>query len=367
MTDQTNDVPVPVPGVMDVPDYFQGASSAPGIDQPIKLSSNENVYGSSPRVADAICDAATEVHHYPEGTAQALSHAIAAVHDIDPARVLTSTGSDDLIPTLMRAFLQRGDEGHFFADAFPKYRTNLIGIGANPVQMPRDKDRDYALCLESVSRQLTARSKLLIVDNPCNPTGAVFDADALSRLHAALPGNVVLAIDEAYVEFSDIGDAALRLAQGHQNIVVFRTFSKAFSLAGLRIGWCTGAPPLLAAMQRLRPTFPLTNLSIAAAIAALDDRPHMEKSVAMIRQTRSRVVNALRAAGWNIQQPHGNFLMLRGALSAPLTIKAAQSLLLSMGILVRPLTIQGGEPVLRITIGTDAHMQCVIQTLCPHG
>lgn len=358
---------MPVPGVMDVPDYFQGASTAPGVANPIKLSSNESVYGPSPRALEAIRDAAATAHLYPESATRSLTDLIAELHSLDPACVLTSTGSDDLIPTLMRAFVQREDEGLYFADAFPKYRTNLIGIGARPVEVPRDKDQGYALCLESLRRTLTARSRILIVDNPCNPTGAVFDADELRRLHAALPSHVVLALDEAYVEFSDNGDCGLQLARAHSNVVVFRTMSKAFGLAGLRIGWCAGAAPLLAAMQRLRPTFPLTNVSIRAAIAALRDRRHMERAVADIRQTRTRAVVALRAAGWSIPEPHGNFVMLRAAATAPMSIDVASSRLLDRGILVRPLTIQGGEPVLRITVGTDEHMRLVNDVVCPAG
>ncbi len=359
--------PVPVPGVMEVPDYFQGASVTPDMADPVKLSSNENAYGPSPAAVAAIHEAASAVHLYPEGSAQQLTEAIAKYCGLASQDVLVSTGSDDLIPTLMRAFMQRDDEGLYFADSFPKYRTNLIGLGAKPVEIPRDKNRNYALCIDSVSRGLTARSKILIVDNPCNPTGAILNADELVRLHAALPGNVILALDEAYVEFSDIGDAGLQLAKAHHNVVVFRTFSKAFALAGLRIGWCTGAAPLLAAMQRLRPTFPLTGVSIHAAVAALQDRAHTEQSISRLRKTRSHAVSRLRDAGWAINEPHGNFILLRAVENSPMSIEAASRQLLEHEILVRQLKIQGDEPVLRVTVGTELQMDRVIDLLGQSG
>ena len=352
--------PTPNPGILDIPDYFQGGSSIEGVAEPVKLSSNENMYGPSPYAVAAIRAAAEKAHIYPEGQATVLNQALGARFAIPAERIVTSTGSDDLIPMLIRAFAAPGDEVMYFTDSFPKYTNYVLGAGCRPVVLPRDKDQGYEVQVENVASALTPRTKALILDNPCNPTGAVLDADRLSALHAALPSDVILLLDEAYVEFSDLGDAGLRMAASASNIATFRTFSKAYGLAGLRIGWCTGSEVLVSALRRLRASFPVTVPSIDAAVAALGDQAHTEQAISAIRATRARVSTRLRAAGWDVPESHGNFVLLRGG---PMERDAANDRLLAAGILARPLTIQGGEPVLRMTVGTDAQMDLVLSAL----
>lgn len=154
----------------------------------------------------------------------------------------------------------------------------------------------------------------------------------------------------------------LRLASTHDNVVVQRTFSKAFGLAGLRIGWCAAAPHIIEAVLKIRPTFPLSHPGIAGGLAALEDGEAMRASVAAIRATRSRVLAELRAAGWHIPEPGGNFLLLRTA-AAPMSYEAAMEALLAKGVLVRPVRLTGNEPAIRISIGTDAQMALVTEAL----
>ena len=247
----------------------------------------------------------------------------------------------------------------------PKHRGALLGRGIRgctflQVVLPRDQDGGYAVRLSDVEGALTPRTKALILDNPCNPTGAVLDAAQLAALHAALPEDVILVLDEAYVEFSDVGDTGLEMAAGAGNIATFRTFSKAYGLAGLRIGWCTGPEVIISALRRLRASFPVTVPSIDAAVAALEDRAHTDRAISAIRATRARVTGRLREAGWQVPDSHGNFVLLRGG---PMDAATANARLLGAGILARPLTIQGGEAVLRMTIGTDAEMDLVLLAL----
>jgi histidinol-phosphate aminotransferase len=359
--------PVPNPGVMDVPGYFQGASHFDGMIEPIKLSSNENAHGPSPAAIEAIRDAAASVHIYPEGQATVLNEALSRRHGIPSDRIVTSTGSDDLIPMLIRAFAPPGSEVMFFEDSFAKYPIYTFGSGCEPVVVPRDKNADYRVRLADVRAALSPRTRFLILDNPANPTGAILDAAEIKSLHSTLPEDVILILDEAYAEFSDLGDMGLALACEAPNVVTMRTFSKAYGLAGLRIGWCVGAPEIAEAMRRLRASFPITVPSIAAAVAGLGDVRHFEYAIAAIRRTREAVVSRLRARGWRIPGSHGNFFLIRFEGEPPMDYEAAQTALVAENVLVRPLTIQRGEQVLRVTVGTDAQMEHVTRALCGEG
>ncbi|WP_158971412.1 pyridoxal phosphate-dependent aminotransferase [Chachezhania sediminis] len=354
--------PVPVAGIMDVPPYIQGASGAEGVADPIKLSSNENPYGPGDRVKDAIRGAVDDIHLYPESNASALAEALADFWHLPVDRIVTSTGSDSILPYLMRAYLDRGDEGLFFTDAFPKFRTYAIGQGSVPVEVPRDKDADYVVEPAAVAAAITHRTRMVYIDNPGNPTGVVIPPDTIRAIHTLLPPDVMLVLDEAYAEFSDIGDSGLQLAATADNVVVQRTFSKAFGLAGLRIGWCVAAPHIAEAVLKIRPTFPLSLPGIAGALMALEDGERMWANIAKIRATRATAVAALRAAGWRIPEPGGNFMLLRTE-GAPMSYDDAMAALLAKGVLVRPMRLHGAEPAIRITIGTDAQMAPVIDAL----
>lgn len=179
--------PVPVAGIMDVPPYIQGASGAEGVDDPVKLSSNENPYGPGEKVKAAIREAVASIHLYPESNASDLGKALAAFWDVPAERIATSTGSDSILPFLMRAYLGRGEEGLFFTDGFPKFRTYAIGQGSVPVEIPRDKDDDYAVDPAAVARAITPRTRMLYIDNPGNPTGVVIAPEVVREIHALLP------------------------------------------------------------------------------------------------------------------------------------------------------------------------------------
>jgi histidinol-phosphate aminotransferase len=331
---------------------------------PIKLSSNENAYGPSPAAIDAICKASTSAHIYPEGQATVLNEAPSRRFGIPADRIVTSTGSDVLIPLLIRGFASPGSDILYFEDSFAKYPIYVLGAGCEPVVITRDKNADYRLRLVDVRTALTPKARFLLLDKPANPTGAVLNADEIRALHATLPSDVILILDEAYAEFSDIGDAGIVLALEASDVVTMRTFSKAYALAGLRVGWCVGAPEIVEAMRRLRASFPITVPSIAAAVAALGDTRHFEQSVAAIRQTREAVIARLLAHGWRIPDSHGNFFLVRFEGNPPMDYEAAQTALVAGNVLVRPLNIQGGEQVLRVTAGTDVQMAPVTQALC---
>ena len=355
--------PTPNPHVMDVPGYFQGASHFDGMTKPIKLSSNENAHGPSPAAIKAISGAAGSAHIYPEGQATVLNEALSKHFGIASDQIVTSTGSDDLIPTLIRAFAPPNSEVLFFEDSFAKYPIYALCANCKPVVLPRDKNRDYRVRLNDVTAAIGPKTSILLLDNPANPTGAVLSAKEVRDLHETLPGNVILVLDEAYAEFSDLGWFGLDLARQASNVLTVRTFSKAYGLAGLRIGWCVGAPEILEAMRRLRASFPITVPSIDAAVAALGDQKYFEHVIRAIRQTRKSVIGRLRGHGWHIPDSHGNFFLVRFEANPPMDFEEAQLALEAENVLVRPLTIQGGERVLRITVGTDAEMEPVTRAL----
>ena len=348
---------------MGIPEYLRGASNYRGAQASINLASNENTYGPSPHVVEAIRSAASDVHLYPKDTESELSDALSRYWDIPVSRIVLSSGIDDLLTMLSRAYLGPGDEALYFADSFAKYKISTLATGATPVQIPRDKDQDYRINLEHVASALSKHTRILFLDNPGNPTSCLLLPEQLTELLEILPSTVILALDEAYIEFSDTADSGLKLAQRKENVVVFRTFSKAYALAGMRVGWCTAAAPIVSAMNRMRSVFPLSSPSIAAAVAALEDRKYFETTVAAIKKTRSRVLRILREAGWRVPEPHGNYLMLRFTQAAPVSYDDAIERLSSHRIHARPMVIQGDETVLRLTIGTDAEMDCVLHAL----
>lgn len=224
--------PIPNPRVMDVPGYFLGASHFDGMAKPIKLSSNENTHGPNPAAIKAICEAAASVHIYPEGQAKVLNDALSQHFGIASNQIVTSTGSDDLIPILIRAFAPPNSEVLFFEDSFAKYPIYALGAGCEPVVLPRHKSSDYRVRVDDVTAALGSRTKILLLDNPSNPTGAALNAGEVHDLHATLPRDVILVLDEAYAEFSDLGKSELNLARHAANVVAVRTFSKAYGLAG---------------------------------------------------------------------------------------------------------------------------------------
>lgn len=343
------------PWIQEIHAYVPGRSTGAGGRPLVKLSANENPLGCSPLVTAALAEAGTPAL-YPDPDAVALREAIGALHRIDPARIVCGTGSGELLHGAVQAFAGAGDEVLFPKWSFSLYPLLAHKVAATPVLADTP---DHAPSVDALLAAITPRTRVVLLDNPNNPLGAFLPASEVARLHAGLPGDVLLVVDQAYAEFVGDGDpdGGLALAAAHDNVLVMRTFSKAYGIAGERVGWATGAPALIDALNRLRGAFNVTAGGQKAALAALADPAFVARvrdDNRAVRETFDRDIAALGNHGIRALPSEANFVLVlfEGALTAP----AALEELAAAGYAVRHLPGQGLHEGLRITIGTAPQM-----------
>lgn len=355
------DTPRPKPWIEAIHPYVPGRAADADGRPLVKLSANENPLGTSP-AALAARDAATAPNLYPDGDSTQLREAIGAHHRIDPARIVMGAGSGELLHLAVGAFAGPDDEVLFPQYSFSLYDIAARRCGAAPVEAAA---MDYGTDVDATLAAVSPRTRVVIVANPNNPTGTYLPKQELERLHAGLPGEVLLVIDQAYAEYvePDADDGGLALAAAHADVLVTRTFSKAYGLAGDRVGWATGAPPLIAALNRIRGAFNVGNAGQAGALAALADQEFVTKSRRHNRLERERFVAALARLGnhgLRAVPSEANFVLIlfEGALSA----EAAYRGLAQRGFIVRWLPGQLPHG-LRITIGIREQMDAIATAL----
>jgi histidinol-phosphate aminotransferase len=342
--------------------YVPGRSKAADGRELVKLSANENPLGTSPRALAARA-AASEPSRYPDPESTELRAVIGALHRIDPARIVCGTGSDELLNLAAQAFAGPGDEVVYVRYGFAVYDIAARRCGATVVVAP---DKDYGTDVDALLGCVTERTRVVYLANPNNPTGSFLPRAELRRLHAGLPAEVLLVLDQAYAEYVDPADddGGLALAASHPNVLVTRTFSKIHGLAGERIGWGTGAPSLIDALNRIRGPFNVTSSGQAAAAAALADQDFVRDAREHNRAERTRFVEAIAALGNHGLRPlpsEANFVLV--LFEGALTAAAALEGLAERGYAVRHLPGQGLPQGLRITIGTRAEMDDVAAAL----
>ena len=364
MSDTSSGRPQPKEWIMGIHAYVPGVARAKDGRRLVKLSANENPLGTS-EAALAARSAAPAPSQYPDPDAIELRGAIGALHQIDPARIICGTGSDELLNLAAQAFAGQGDEVLFSRFSFSVYDIATRRCGATPVEAP---DNDYASDVDALLSAVSERTRVLFLANPNNPTGTFLPASEVARLHAGLPSDVLLVIDQAYAEYLEANedDLGLDLASEHDNVLVTRTFSKIYGLAGERIGWATGAPHLIDALNRIRGPFNVKQSGQAAAIAALGDqyfvvasREHNARELARFTEQ----IEALGNHGLRAVPSKANFLLIlfEGELSA----ERALSALAEGGYAVRHIPNQGLSNTLRVTIGSADDMDAIAAIL--HG
>ena len=354
--------PKPKPWIAAIHAYVPGKSSRADGRPLVKLSANENPLGCSP-VALAARSRAVVPALYPDPDSTDLRRALGTLHGIDPARIVCGTGSGELLTVAASAFAGPGDEVLYVRYGFSLYDIAARRCGATPVEAP---DRDYGTDIAALLACVTERTRVAYIANPNNPTGSFMSRADLARLHAGLPGHVLLVLDQAYAEYVDPADddGSLDLAEAHANVLVTRTFSKAYGLAGERVGWGTGAPALVEVLNRLRGPFNVNNTAQATALAALGDQAFVAHSRAHNRVERERFVEKLRALGNHGLRPlpsEANFVLV--LFEGALTAEVAYNGLSEAGTIVRWLPGQGLPQALRITIGTAAQMDAIADVL----
>jgi histidinol-phosphate aminotransferase len=354
--------PVAKPYVMGIAPYVPGRATGDDGRVLAKLSANENPLGSSPAARAAFVQT-SELARYPDPGAAALREAIAARHGLDPARVIHGTGSDELLHLAAGAFAGHGDEVIYVRYGFAVYDIAARRVGAVPVIAP---DRDYGTDVDALLACVTERTRVVYLANPNNPTGTLCSRADIARLHAGLPTDVLLVLDQAYAEYlsADDDDAGLTLAETMPNVFVTRTFSKIHGLAAERIGWGYGSAAVIDALHRIRAPFNVTSAGQAAAIAALGDEDFVAKSAAHNAKWRAWLSTEVNAFGGNkltIVPSAANFILIvfQGDVSA----EAAYHGLMDAGYITRWLPGQGLPDALRITIGTEAETRGVAAAL----
>jgi len=315
-----------------------------GLASAIKLASNENPYGLSPRAIEAIRGHAGEVYRYPDGNAGALKTVLADKHAVRPENILLGNGSNEVLELMIRTFAGPGDEVVYSEHAFIVYALATVAAGANGVAVPEADGLSHDL--DAMARAVSDRTKVVCMANPNNPTGTLHDLPAIQAFLDGLSRHVVVVLDEAYYEYTSatIGDSIGRLS--HPGLVICRTFSKAYGLAGLRVGYGVGDADMLALVNRFREPFNVNLLAQKAAIAALDDTDWVREKVAITLDEREKLQDFLEAHHLLGGKSHGNFVLLRHPRSMDI-LQALEN----RGIIPRPLAPYGMPEYLRITVG----------------
>lgn len=328
----------------------------------IKLSANENPLGCSVDATAALVEAKSSLARYPDPASNALREALGAHYQLESDRIVCGTGSDELLNLAAMGYAGAGDEIIYVRYGFSVYDIAARKCAATVVVAP---DRDFGTDVDALLALVTDRTRVVFVANPNNPTGTYCSDAEMARLHAGLPSDCVLVLDQAYGEYlEDDGPAAFDLARQHGNVLITRTFSKIYGLAAERIGWAYGQPHLIETMNRIRAPFNVTAAGQAAAIAALSDKPFVETSRAHNREWRDWMANEIASLsnhGLKAVPSWANFLMVmfEGKVSAETVYKA----LMDAGYIVRWLPGQGLGNGLRITIGTEAENRGLVQAL----
>ncbi len=330
-----------------------------GISDAIKLASNENPLGISPKVTAALGAALgdSNLALYPDGGGFSLKRKLAEFHGIDASRVTLGNGSNDIIELLGRVFLGRDRAALFSAHAFAVYSLITQAQDARAVVVPARAASDaqpYGHDLAAFAQALQADPEvsLVFIANPNNPTGTWLAAAEIEQFLQQVPPQVIVALDEAYYEFMDPalrGDVRSWLDR-YPNLVVFRTFSKAYGLAGLRVGYSLSSPELADLLNRVRQPFNNNSLALLAAEVALADQDFVRKTVALNTRERTRVTTALRAMGLTVLPSQGNFLAIGFGRDA----QPINQGLLERGIIIRPIAGYALPQFLRVSLGTEA-------------
>jgi histidinol-phosphate aminotransferase len=351
--------PVPKPWIMDIAPYVPGKARGDDGRVLIKLSANENPLGTGAAARAAFDAARDDLTRYPDPGAAELREAIAAKYDLDPARVIYGTGSDELLHMAASAFAGPGDECIYVRYGFSVYDIAIRRVGAVPVVV---SDTNYGTDVDAILAAVTPRTRVVFLANPNNPTGTMASRAEIARLHAGLPADVLFVLDQAYAEYleADEDDHGLALAMTAANVFITRTFSKIHGLAAERIGWGYASADIIAALHRIRAPFNVTRCGQMAAVAAIGDDEFVEQSRAHNRHWRDWLageMGALGNHGVRVVPSSANFLLIlfEGAVTAETVYKG----LMDAGFIVRWLPGQGLPHGLRITIGTEAETRGV--------
>ncbi|MFD2616422.1 histidinol-phosphate transaminase [Terrilactibacillus laevilacticus] len=318
------------------------------LDEVIRLASNENPLGPSPKAIEAMVEAVREVHLYPEATCGELVSDLAHYYDIKPEEIVTGNGADNLINQLGQAFINEGDEVVYCTPTFAAYRSSTLLMGGKPVEIPLVDGFVYDL--DGLLTQITDKTKMIFVCNPNNPTGTLLEEGRLSSFLDKVPEQVLVILDEAYIEFiqEEHYTTGVDFIKRYSNVIVLRTFSKLYGLAGNRVGYAMAQKPLIDRMKKVREVFSVNRVGHIGAHAALKDQAHRDKTIEKNSAERKRLVEFFEEQDFDVTPSHTNFIFVDVKMDAGEVFQK----LMEKGVLIRPCSGWGYNTHIRVSIGS---------------
>ncbi|MBI3252986.1 MAG: histidinol-phosphate transaminase [Candidatus Omnitrophica bacterium] len=330
-----------------------------GVKRAVKLASNENSLGPSPKALVAAKKALARVHRYPDGGSFYLRRRLSKFLGVRPETLIFGNGSDEILVMAARAFAGKGDEVLIADPTFLIYEIASRAEGANVVKVPM---KNFHYDLEAMRGRLGARTKLIFIANPDNPVGTYIQKGPLLRFLKAVPRRAVVVLDEAYHEFARQEKdypRSLELLKTFDNLIVTRTFSKAYGLSGLRIGYGVARPEVIRSLNKVREPFNVNLVAQAAAAAALDDTAHLRRTLRMVKEGRAVLQKALTALGFAVVGTATNFILADAKTDARILYEK----LLRKGVIVRSMHAWGMDTFIRVTIGRPEENRKLINAL----
>jgi histidinol-phosphate aminotransferase len=349
--------PKPNAGILDIAPYVGGKSSGKPGQRVAKLSSNETPLGASPLAIQAFKDAAETLHRYPDGHAVKLREAIAEAFSLPIQNIVCGAGSDELIGLLIHAYASHGDDIVMSRHGFLMYKIYAQSFGVHTVMA---QEKNLRTDVDAMLAALTPKTKIVFVANPNNPTGSYITKAELAKLHAGLPPHVLLVVDAAYREYTNLPDytSGEELVAKHDNVIMLRTFSKIYGLAALRLGWAHAPAPVVDVLNRIRGPFNVAAPSQMAGIAAVHDKSFLQHTREFNHQWLSWLAKEIAALGLKVYPSIANFLLVEFA-----DAKKAEAFLAENGLIVRNVAAYGLPDCLRITVGLEEDNRAVVKAL----
>ena len=351
----------PKPGIMDITPYVPGKSAAANVSKILKMSSNENPLGPSPKAIEAFTKHTAKLHRYPDGGSTELRKAIAEVYGLNPDRIVCGAGSDELIGLLVHAYAGLGDEVIISEHGFLMYKIYALGNSATVVTAP---EKNLTTDVNAILARVTPQTKLVFVANPNNPTGSYLPATEIKRLRDKLPPSVILVLDAAYAEYSDKPDytAGAELVEETPNTVMLRTFSKIYGLSSLRLGWGYFPEDIADVLHRVRGPFNVSGAAMAAGVAAVKDVDYIQKVKQHNATWLKSVSKDISALGLTVYPSIANFILI-GFPDNTKTAAEANEYLLDKGIIIRDVKAYGLSNCLRASIGSEEENKALVDAL----
>lgn len=329
-----------------------------GLEDIIKLASNENPLGPSPRAVEAISNSLSAIHLYPDANCFNLKERLASKYEIPATGILIGNGSDELLKLMAETFLESGDQIIYAKPTFSEYEFSALIMGADCIEVPLI---DFTHDLQAMLDAITPKTKIIIICNPNNPTGTMVNSLQIKDFMDQVPDGVLVVFDEAYYEYVEGSEFTSGLTYVHEgrNVMVFRTFSKIYGLAALRVGYVLTSTAIAQAVERVREPFNVNTLAQVGALAALDDQEHVQSSQLLNSQGKQYLYSEFKRMGINYIPTEANFIFLDTGRNCQDVFKE----LLQMGVIVRTCDTHGYPTFIRVTVGTAEQNQRFIKSM----